>query len=73
MGPGTVEIFFTESLKPKGDFDPDEITGIELMDFDEVLQKVLRGEFIDSALVIATLLVSVKGLLCPNLSTLTAI
>ena len=63
MGPGTVEIFFTKSLKPKGDFDSNEIADIELMDFNEVLQKVLRGEFIDSALVIATLLVSVQGLL----------
>jgi len=63
MGPGTVEIFFTESLKPKGDFDSNEIADIELMDFNEVLEKVLKGEFIDSALVIATLLVSVRGLL----------
>jgi ADP-ribose pyrophosphatase len=63
MGPGTVEIFFTKNLKSKGDFDSNEIADIELMDFNEVLQKVLRGEFIDSALVIATLLVSVQGLL----------
>lgn len=63
MGPGTVEIFFTKSLKRKATFDPNEIADIELMDFDKVLQKVLRGEFIDSALVIATLLVSVRGLL----------
>lgn len=63
MGPGTVEIFFTRSLKPKGDFDLDEIADIELIDFDEVLEKVLKGELIDSALVIATLLVSVRGLL----------
>jgi len=63
MGPGTVEIFFTKSLKPKGDFDPNEIADIELVDFNEVLEKVLRGKLIDSALVIATLLVSVQGLL----------
>lgn len=63
MGPGTVEIFFTKSLKPKGDFDRNEIADIELMDFNDVLEKVLRGEFIDSALVISTLLVSVQGLL----------
>ncbi|UCE96041.1 MAG: NUDIX hydrolase [Candidatus Bathyarchaeota archaeon] len=63
MGPGTVEIFFTKSLKPKGDFDSNEIADVELVDFSEVLEKVLRGEFIDSALVIATLLVSVQGLL----------
>lgn len=36
---------------------------IELVDFEKVLEKVLRGEYIDSALVIATLLVSVKKLL----------
>lgn len=63
MGPGTVEIFFTRSLKPKGDFDPDEIADIKLMDFQNVLQEVLKGEYIDSALVIATLLIAVKGLL----------
>ena len=62
MGPATVEIFFTRSLKPKGDFNPDEIADIELRDFNEVFESVLRGEFIDSALVIATLLVSVRGL-----------
>ena len=60
---GTVEIFFTKSLKPKGNFNPDEIMDIELIDFEKVLEKVLRGEYIDSALVIATLLVSVKRLL----------
>lgn len=60
---GTVEIFFTKSLKPKGDFDAGEIVNVELTDFDIVLEKVLKGELVDSALVIATLLVSVKGLL----------
>ena len=63
MGPATVEIFFTKSLKPKGNFDSDEIANIELRDFNEVLEKALKGEFIDSALVIATLLVSVRDLL----------
>lgn len=60
---GTVEIFFTKSLKPKGSFDPSEIMDIELVDFEKVLEKVLKGEYIDSALVIATLLVSAKKLL----------
>jgi ADP-ribose pyrophosphatase len=60
---GTVEIFFTRSLKPRGRYNPDEIAKVELVDFDKVVEKVLKGEFIDSALVIATLLVSVKGLL----------
>ena len=63
MGPATVEIFFTKSLKPKGDFDPKEIMNIELVDFNKVLIGVLRGDYLDSALVIATLLVSVKKLI----------
>jgi ADP-ribose pyrophosphatase len=63
IGPGKVEIFFTKSLRLKGTFDSREIVGIELVDFNIVLEKVLRGEHIDSALVIATLLVSVRGLL----------
>ena len=60
---GTVEIFFTKNLKPKGSFNVVEIANVELINFDRVLEKVLKGEFIDSALVIATLLVSVKRLL----------
>jgi len=62
MGPGTVEIFFTNSLKPKGNFDSAEIMNIELVDFNKVLEGVLKGDYIDSALVIATLLASVKKL-----------
>jgi len=63
MGPGTVEIFFTKNLKPKGDFNPDEIASIEFVDFQKVLKQVLKGEYIDSALVIAVLLISAKGLI----------
>lgn len=63
MGPGMVEIFFTESLKPKGNFDPKEIINVKLVDFNKVFNRVLRGDYIDSALVIATLLVSVKKLI----------
>ena len=63
MGPGMVEIFFTKSLKPKGSFNMDEIANVELIDFDEVAERVLKGEYIDSALVIATLLILVKGVL----------
>jgi len=62
---GIVEIFFTYSLKPKGSFDPNEIMNIELVDFEEVLNGVLRGDHLDSALVIATLLVSAKKLIQP--------
>ncbi|MFB0514033.1 MAG: NUDIX hydrolase, partial [Candidatus Bathyarchaeia archaeon] len=60
---GIVEIFFTKALKLKGKFNPDEIVNIELVDFNKVLSKVLKGEYIDSALVIATLLISAKTLL----------
>ena len=63
MGPAVVEIFFTKTLKPKGDFNPDEIANIKLVDFNKVLEKVLKGEHIDSALVISALLISVRGLL----------
>lgn len=60
---GTVEIFFTKRLKPKGNFDPNEIANVELVDFDEVLEGVLKGDYIDSALVIATLIVATKKLI----------
>ncbi len=60
---GIVEIFFTKALKLKGKFNPDEIVNIELVDFNKVLSKVLKGEYIDSALVIATLLISARRLL----------
>jgi ADP-ribose pyrophosphatase len=60
---GTVEIFFTKSLKFKGSFNVAEIANVELMNFGEILERVSKGELVDSALVIATLLVSAKGLL----------
>lgn len=60
---GTVEIFFTKSLRLKGNFNPNEIADIELVDFEKVLERVLMGEHVDSALVIATLLVAEKKLL----------
>ncbi|HKZ93266.1 MAG TPA: NUDIX hydrolase [Candidatus Bathyarchaeia archaeon] len=60
---GTVEIFFTKALKLKGKPDPDEIANIELVDFSKVLDRVMRGKYIDSALIIATLLVSNKKLI----------
>jgi len=62
MGPGTVEIFYTKSLKPKGTLNVDEIANIDLVDFETVQERVLKGEYIDSALVIAVLLIAVKGL-----------
>jgi len=63
MGPGVVEIFFTKSLRLRGNFDPKEIMNIELVGFNKVFKRVLKGDYIDSALVIATLLVSVKKLI----------
>ena len=62
MGPATVEIFFTDRLKLKGDLNHKEIMTIKFVDFDSVLRGVLKGDYIDSALVIATLLVSAKKL-----------
>jgi len=59
---GTVEIFFTRALKSKGNFNLDEIANIEFVDFGTVLERVLKGEYIDSALVIAALLISARGL-----------
>jgi ADP-ribose pyrophosphatase len=59
---GMVELFFAKSLKPKGSFDPNEIANIELVDFDKVLRGVLKGDYIDSALIIAALLVATKKL-----------
>ena len=63
MGPGTVEIFFTKSLRPEGHFNSDEIADIQFVDYQEALMRVLRGEYIDSALVIAVLLVRIRGLI----------
>jgi len=59
---GIVEIFFTNTLKRKSNFDPEEIMNVEAVDFNEVLNKVLKGEYVDSALVIATLLIATKKL-----------
>jgi ADP-ribose pyrophosphatase len=60
---GVAELFFTRNLKFKGKPASDEIVNVEFMDYNVVLEKVLRGEFIDSTLVIATLMVKVKKLL----------
>jgi len=60
---GVVELFFTKDLKTKGKLRSDEIANIEFMDFNTVLEKVLKGEFIDSTLIIATLIVKAKKLL----------
>ena len=65
-GPNTqivVDIFFTRNAKLKGRFNGEEIVNVELVDFKTVLKKVLEGECLDSALVIAVLLVASKKLL----------
>lgn len=41
----------------------DEIVNIDLVDFNKFTSKVLKGEYVDSALVIATLLISARRLL----------
>jgi len=60
---GIVELFFTNDLEIKGALHSDEVANIEFMDFNIVLEKVLKGEFIDSTLIIATLMVKTKKLL----------
>jgi len=56
-----VDIFFTRDVKPKGKFNREEIVNVELVDFKMVLKKVLEREYLDSALVIAVLLVALKN------------
>lgn len=60
---GVVELFFTKDLRMKGKFHADEIADVEFMDFNTVLEKVLKGQFVDSTLIIATLIVKAKNLL----------
>ena len=60
---GIVELFFTNDLEIKGALHSDEVANIEFMDFNIVLEKVFKGEFIDSTLIIATLMVKTKKLL----------
>jgi len=60
---GVVELFFTKDLRMKGKFHADEIANVEFMDFNTVLEKVLKGQFVDSTLIIATLIVKAKNLL----------
>ena len=53
------EIFFAKA-KRKGTFDSEEIAQVELMDFNQILQKILNGECFDAALVTAALMVNAK-------------
>lgn len=66
LGPSSqivVDMFFTRDIKLKGKFNGEEIVNVELVDFKTMLKKVLEGECLDSALVIAVLLVASKKLL----------
>jgi len=56
------EIFFAKA-KRKGTFDSKEIAKVELMDFSQILQKILNGECFDVALVTAALIVNTKKIL----------
>lgn len=56
------EIFFAKA-KRKGTFNLNEIVQVELMDFSQILQKILNGECLDAALVAATLLIKTKKIL----------
>lgn len=65
-GPSTqivVNIFFTRDVKPKGEFDQNEIVNVELVNFKTIVKRVLKGECFDSALTIAVLLVALEKLL----------
>lgn len=59
---GCVEIFLAQGLKKTESFDSDEIASIEMQSFDDVLGKVLKGEYVDSALVVAVLLFTLRKL-----------
>ena len=60
---GIVELFFTKDLRMKGKFHADEIADVEFMNFNKILEKILKGQFIDSTLIIAALFVKAKNLL----------
>ena len=60
---GVVELYFTKDLRMKRKFHADEIANVEFMDFNTVLERILKGQFIDSTLIIAALFVKAKNLL----------
>jgi len=55
------EIFFAKAKKST--FNPNEIVQIELVDFDQLIQKILNGECFDAALVVAALIILTKKIL----------
>ncbi|RLI24180.1 ADP-ribose pyrophosphatase [Candidatus Bathyarchaeota archaeon] len=63
-GPGSqavVEIFLAKNVKRINDFDSNEILEVELMDLNLLLQRILKGECFDAALIIAVLLISTRN------------
>jgi ADP-ribose pyrophosphatase len=57
-----VDLFFTRDFREKGGFDKNETISVEFMDFKTLLQRVLSGECLDSALSIAVMLTTLKKL-----------
>jgi len=58
-----VEVFFAKVKRKNEHFDATEIAEIEMVDFDSLLQRILKGECFDAAAVISVLLVLTKKLL----------
>jgi ADP-ribose pyrophosphatase len=56
------EIFLAKA-KRKGTFDSREIAKVELMNFNKILQEILKGECFDAALVTAILIINTKTIL----------
>ena len=61
---GTIHLFLAQGLLPTAShLDPHEYIAIERMDVDDVVQRVLGGEFEDAALQLAVLRAAQQGLL----------
>ncbi|MBX5328513.1 MAG: NUDIX hydrolase [Candidatus Bathyarchaeota archaeon] len=58
-----VEVFFAKIKRKNEHFDTTEIVEIEMVDFDSLFKRILKGECFDAAVVISVLLVSAKRLL----------
>jgi len=56
------DMFFAKARR-KGTFNPNEIVRIELVDFDQLIRKILDGECFDAALVTAALIIKTKKIL----------
>jgi len=56
------EIFFAKA-KRKGAFDSKEIAQVELISFNQILQKIINGKCFDAALVVAALIINAKKIL----------